>query len=329
MANLTDAKNSFLTFSDPSFLNDRFNPGHWLDRRQINTPSSIAITGNYERLESVWGGIHSKDVHFYDLCLAQRPSDAKGHLVDYFLEPQPLGEVIFVPAGSRYAGGGGPGKQRNLFLFLHAGILREEDPQLAEILSTKGKQDYMDLRCDRIRFLLAQICQELYEPGFASELMIEGLSTTLLAETARLMQQSQNASGSKGGLAPVNLRKIRERTMYGGHPPSLEELAKLCNLSQRHLMRSFQESTGQTVGQYIKNTILERAQSLLRITDMPISLIAEELGFISASSFSTAFRRLTGESPRAFRSRQAPYNCDADWTSGPSNSINSDEIPGR
>jgi AraC-like DNA-binding protein len=42
----------------------------------------------------------------------------------------------------------------------------------------------------------------------------------------------------------------------------------------------------------------------LRTTDKPIGIIAEELGFANASSFSTVFRRLTGESPRDFRSRQ-------------------------
>ena len=304
MNKLTAPKNALKDFSDPRFLSDRFNPGSWIDRKQINTSSSVLISGKYERSEPVTGGIHSENVHFFDLCLAQRPENSKGHLVEFFREPQPLGEVIFVPAGAQYRGGGGPGKQHNMFLFLHAGKLQEDDPQLADVLSRPGCEEFMDLRSDRIRFLLTQICRELYNPGFASELMIEGLSTTLLAETARLLQQIGPVR-TKGGLAPVNLRRIRDRiTVDGARPPTLDELAQLCNLSRRQLMRGFRESTGRTVGEFIKNTLLEKAQVMLRTTDKPIGIIAEELGFTNASSFSTVFRRLTGESPRDFRSRQ-------------------------
>ena len=309
MASMHPITQNLPQFSEPNLLVSRFQAGTWLDRRQLNTPSCIAISGNYVRNAPIAGGFQSEEMHFYDFCLAQRAPGAQGRLVDNFPKPQPLGEVLFVPAGSRYQGGSGPGRQRNMFVFPNAGKLREEDPQLAEILALPGKEAYMDLRCDRIRFLLGQISRELYDPGFASELMIEGLATTLLAETARLLQQSDKLMRTKGGLAPVNLRKIHERITEGQYPPSLEELAHLCNLSRRQVMRGFRESTGQTVGQFIKHTMLEKAQTLLRATDKPVGLIAEELGFVNASSFSTVFRRITGESPRAFRSRQSPFGC--------------------
>jgi AraC family transcriptional regulator len=296
-------------FSDPGFLNERFNPGAWLDRRQLNTPSAVVISGNYERKESILGEIYTENVHFYDLCLAQRAAGSRGQLVDDFRAPQPLGDVLFVPAGSRYVGGGGPGKQHNMFVFLHAGKLRAEDPQLAEILASPGREEFMDLRCDRIRYLLTQISRELYNPGFASEMMVEGLSMTLLAETARLVQEAHGSDSCRGGLAPVNLRRIRERVLELGAPPSLEELAAMCKLSKRHLMRAFRESTGQTIGQFIQYSALEKARHWLRNSDKSIGAIASELGFANISSFSTAFRRLTGESPRAYRAGTSAVAC--------------------
>ena len=45
-----------LPFSDPDFLSQRFNPGVWQDRRQLNTRSCVVISGNYERKEPVLGG---------------------------------------------------------------------------------------------------------------------------------------------------------------------------------------------------------------------------------------------------------------------------------
>lgn len=291
----------------PAYLQAKFNSGHWLERRQMDAPSYTAICGRYQREAPVSGGFHSENMHFFDLSLAGRAADSRGRLVDCFREPQPLGEVLFVPAGYRYQGGSGQGTQTALFLFLHSDPLREEDAAVADALASPRLQDFMNLRSDRIRFILTQISREMYNPGFGSDLMIEGLATTLLVETARLLKQEEDWHSAKGGLAPVSLRKIRERVQDGGKQPTLEELATLCNLSRRHLMRAFRESTGQTIGQYIQHSLLERARLLLRETDLPVSLVAQELGFISASTFSTTFRRLTGESPRDYRLRESAF----------------------
>lgn len=293
--------------SDPAFLSRWTSTGTWADQRRHLSSSCVVISGNYERTDPVLGGFQSENIHFYDLCLAQRAPDSHGHLVEHFREPQALGEVLFVPAGARYVGGGGAGKQHNMFVFLHAGKLRENDPQLAEALANPGREEFMDLRCDRIRGLLTQICRELYEPGFASEMMVEGLSMTLLAETARLVREARESHCGRGGLAPVNLRRIRERVVELAAPPSIEELAELCNLSKRHMMRAFRESTGQTIGQYIQQSALDKARHWLRNSDKPIGEIATELGFGTTSSFSSAFRRMTGESPRDYRNGTATF----------------------
>ncbi len=295
-----------MPFTDPALLEKSFNPGEWIDRRQMITSSSVIIGGKYTRKDGIRGGIYTDEAHYYDFSLSQRPPNTRGHLIDHFLEPQPLGEVVFVPAGARYIGETGPGEQNNMFVFLNKTKIENEDGELSEIMNLPENQKFMDLHNDRIRFLLTQISKELYDPSFASEIMVEGLSITLLAETARMLSNQQRPHCSKGGLAPANLRKVMDRIMNGGAPPDLEELSMLCNLSRRHLMRSFQQSTGQTIGEFIKHKTFEKAQVLLTKSDMSIGDIATELGFVNTSSFSTAFRRMTGQSPRAFRTQQTP-----------------------
>lgn len=304
---LSPAGSTTQGLSDPRYLSEKFTPGQWLERRQVEVPSCTAISGCYERQVPVAGGFHSDKVHFYELSLAGRAPDAKGRLVECFREPQPLGDVLFVPAGHRYAGASGLGTQRKLFVFLNATSLMAENASAGDVPGTPRMQDFMNLRSDRIRFILRQISLEMHNPGFASELMIEGLATTLLAETARLLKQASDRCSTRGGLAPATLRKVRDRVLEGEKPPTLVELAELCNLSRRHLMRAFRESTGQTVGQFIQQVIVEKAIYLLRETDKPVGLIASELGFVNTSAFSTAFRRLTGESPRDFRSQESTF----------------------
>jgi len=53
---------------------------------------------------------------------------------------------------------------------------------------------------------------------------------------------------------------------------------------------------------------LQRARVLLRTTNLPIGQIAERVGYTDAKAFSTAYRRVMGQTPSATRaaSRAGP-----------------------
>jgi AraC family transcriptional regulator len=251
----------------------------------------------------VAGSIYSNDVHYFDMRLALRAPDSRGRLADLHVDTQPLGEVIFVPAGHRYVAGGGPGIQRNFFLFLNADC----DPQMhstAIAAAPLRPRDCMNLRSERIKMLLTRICRELYDPGFATTLLLEGLGTTLQAETLRLLHHDREREQGKGGLSPVHMRRIRETVVEGNSLPSLAHIATMCGMSRRHLMRAFRQETGQTVGEYVKQLAMDKARQLLEDTDQPVNAIASSVGFSSAAAFSTAFKRATGDSPRNYRTIQ-------------------------
>lgn len=100
------------------------------------------------------------------------------------------------------------------------------------------------------------------------------------------------------------MRLISELVHDSKVMPSLGDLAHACQLSRRHLMRAFRQETGQTVGEFVRYRAIDKAMKLLRDTDQPIATIATEVGFSSPSAFSSAFRRVTGESPRKYRVNQ-------------------------
>jgi AraC family transcriptional regulator len=58
---------------------------------------------------------------------------------------------------------------------------------------------------------------------------------------------------------------------------------------------------GMTATTYIAERRIERAKKMLEETELPISEIALRSGFSSQSHFTTAFRRLAGATPKAFR----------------------------
>ena len=86
-------------------------------------------------------------------------------------------------------------------------------------------------------------------------------------------------------------------------PVTLAEMGRVAALSPHHLLRLFQATFGHTPQRYQRRLRMERAAALLRETTRPVGLIAEEVGFDSFGSFSAAFRRHHGLTPRALRAR--------------------------
>jgi len=71
----------------------------------------------------------------------------------------------------------------------------------------------------------------------------------------------------------------------------------------RLLEMRFRRFVGRTVKQEMLRLRLDYARRLLCETSLPMSAIAEEVGFGDVYQFSRAFRRCTGTSPTAFRAR--------------------------
>jgi transcriptional regulator GlxA family with amidase domain len=90
-------------------------------------------------------------------------------------------------------------------------------------------------------------------------------------------------------------------------PLTLDEIAKIACLSTNHFLRSFKQIFGQTPHQYLTALRLEKAQKLLKKTDLPIIQICQTVGFESHSSFSLLFRRHFGISPEKFRREKGDF----------------------
>ncbi len=87
-------------------------------------------------------------------------------------------------------------------------------------------------------------------------------------------------------------------------PLSIEELAQLCQTSQRQLQRLFRRNLGLTPEQHYVTVRLGRARSLLQQTTMSVMDIAVACGFRSPCHFSRSYRALFGHAPS--RERRPP-----------------------
>lgn len=77
-------------------------------------------------------------------------------------------------------------------------------------------------------------------------------------------------------------------------------LAAIACLSPTQFKKRFREQLGCSVHQYVIRQRMEKARALLTHTDLPVQLIAEQVGYGDLSAFSRRFSRHFGLSPRHF-----------------------------
>jgi transcriptional regulator GlxA family with amidase domain len=114
----------------------------------------------------------------------------------------------------------------------------------------------------------------------------------------------------KGLRAPgdvlVHLRRARDHAdRWYAEPVDVASMAAVAGLSKYHFLRLFQATYGITPGEYLSRRRIERAQDLLRATNLTVTEVCYAVGFSSLGSFSRRFRAVVGESPREFQRRYA------------------------
>jgi AraC-like DNA-binding protein len=80
-----------------------------------------------------------------------------------------------------------------------------------------------------------------------------------------------------------------------------ESLASMSGYSYERFRHLFKETTGVSPQHYLLRKRLDHAKSLLLHTEMTISQVANDSGFVKDSQFSAVFKRETGVTPMAFR----------------------------
>jgi AraC family transcriptional regulator len=132
---------------------------------------------------------------------------------------------------------------------------------------------------------------------------LSALSSVLALELSRCDHDAAcDTPLSRGGLASWQERIVMryvEEHMY--EQISLVTLAKLVRLSQHHFCRAFKRSFGVPPHQYHLERRIEQAKMLLADCAISITDIGMTLGYSQMSSFSVAFRKMTGWAPSEYR----------------------------
>jgi AraC-like DNA-binding protein len=101
------------------------------------------------------------------------------------------------------------------------------------------------------------------------------------------------------------IREARERLRHlNGEAPTLDELARRYGMTARALNEGFKRLFGQSVFAVITDQRLQEAHEVLLKTDLPIKILAANLGYSHVNNFSAAFSKKFGYSPGSLRGKQ-------------------------
>ena len=138
------------------------------------------------------------------------------------------------------------------------------------------------------------------EEGAPSRLLARAAGCEILAELFRM--DGAPFAPAKGGLAPWVERRclelMRERL---SEDISLDELAAEARLSPFHFARMFKQSLGVPPRVYLTRLRMERACEMLALTDLPVTEIAQEVGYSSNQVLARVFTKHQRMSPTDYR----------------------------
>lgn len=104
----------------------------------------------------------------------------------------------------------------------------------------------------------------------------------------------------------AHLRRARDLAdRHYAQPLDLDTLAAQASVSKYHFLRCFSATYGKTPALYLAERRIERAQDLLRATNLTVTEVCVLVGYTSLGSFSTKFRQLVGTAPSDYQAKYA------------------------
>lgn len=144
--------------------------------------------------------------------------------------------------------------------------------------------------------LSGETCQ-VYRLGKSIELLCETIRIQVAGELVPLVCESHLSVEDTRRIMAAR-RMIDERWH---EKLTLDRIARACGLNRAKLTRGFRDVFDCTIAEAIAERRLSQAKLMLRTTDLPVSSIGYENGYLNNASFARAFGRRFGVSPSDYR----------------------------
>ena len=180
---------------------------------------------------------------------------------------------------------------------------------LADVLPPWIHVPAASLQATNFRWLLEQLVEEQVTELPGTQLASAQLAQLLFIQILRAHLKTHTPL-SPGWLRALGDPRITPAIRMMHSDParswSLDQLAKACAMSRTSFALHFRTVAGVAPLTYLTEWRMRLAERTLREQTTPVATVARSLGYASESAFSNAFKRVTGNSPRAYRSAKRP-----------------------
>ncbi|MEB5971494.1 AraC family transcriptional regulator [Pantoea dispersa] len=153
----------------------------------------------------------------------------------------------------------------------------------------------------RLTTLVQLVRDECRAQRPARQIVLARLLELLLIEALRAVPEANASPGVMRGLADERLAGvIRAIHARPAHSWTVPQLAKHAALSRSAFFVRFRDAVGVAPMAYLLTWRMALAKNLLRASRLSVADVAERVGYRSASAFSIAFTRFTGQTPSGF-----------------------------
>lgn len=177
----------------------------------------------------------------------------------------------------------------------HAEVLLRTLPALIRVETTDDRA--------RLKYSIELMMEELRAGQPGSHLVAQQLSHMMLVQALRLylLKRPDGTAGWFTALADPQMGAALGAIHHDpSHPWTLQALAVQAGMSRTTFAQRFRQRVGETPMSYLTRWRMTLAAESLMTGQETIAQIADSVGYSSEHAFSTAFRRVTGCSPRQY-----------------------------
>lgn len=203
------------------------------------------------------------------------------------------------------------------FLLAQTGLLTGRRATTSWWLATAFRRQFPDIELEASEMLVQD--GDFYTTGAAtaifsliSHMVAQAGGNDLAQQVSRLMVMDADRQSQAPYISQALLDKPRhgmtekaqkflEKELH--REISVGELAEICNVSERSLLRHFQAQHGMSPLGYMQHLRVERAKALLEASHFSFEEIVERCGYRDVPSFRKLFKRETSITPADYRER--------------------------
>lgn len=193
---------------------------------------------------------------------------------------------------------------RGWFLAVDSMVVRDEYKEIFERFVAAGNcMKPGEERINDLRSCAAVIYNRLQsDNGNTGEYILRDLLSSYIGMIAEMYEERFPLVISKRlGVITHEFKLLLSANYRSMKRPA--QYAAAMNISSVYLYEVIKETTGQNVGDYIRNEIVIQAKRLLFYTDMSVKEIALELGYEDWTYFTRLFTKVSKLSPTQFRGK--------------------------